>query len=186
MAGVEKHLGLGHPKVEQLNARIRQAEQFLASFNDRIGRRLDEMQGGNSARFLRNHAPAGDRGSTRSDCWRRKLQTAWAEAGALSGQFVEIQALEHNVEWYRGMHDKLLDRLTNLDMAVDGPIIRTQRVSEPVRRDHAGLTESPPCRADGALIAGLGLGLAAVYVLDTLDDRFRSVEELQSQTQASP
>lgn len=33
-----------------------------------------------------------------------------------------------------------------------------------------------------ALIAGLGLGLAAVYVLDTLDDRFRSVEELQSQT----
>lgn len=182
LAGIEKHLGLGHPKVEQLNARIRQAEQFLASFNERIGRRLDEMQGGQLGQIL----TAIMRQQVTEAQYKERLleqeaQTAWAEAGALSGQFVEIQALEHNVEWYRGMHDKLLDRLTNLDMAVDGPIIRTQRVSEPVR---ASTPASPNLRrvALMALIAGLGLGLAAVYVLDTLDDRFRSVEELQSQT----
>jgi capsular exopolysaccharide synthesis family protein len=35
-----------------------------------------------------------------------------------------------------------------------------------------------------ALIAGLAMGLLAVYVLDILDDRFRSAEEMQAQLRA--
>ena len=58
--------------------------------------------------------------------------------------------------------------------------MRAELVSDPVQ---ATSPASPSLRRTAmlALLAGLAIGLAAVYVLDTLDDRFRSVEELQAQ-----
>ena len=45
----------------------------------------------------------------------------------------------------------------------------------------AGLPVSPKLPLIGlmCMLAGLGVGVALVYVLDVLDDRFRSPEELQ-------
>ena len=65
-------------------------------------------------------------------------------------------------------------------MRQEGPDIRTVIVSEPVYNE---IPVSPSLRRVAALVlvAGIGAGLMIVYVLDTLDDRFRSVEELQQQ-----
>jgi capsular exopolysaccharide synthesis family protein len=102
------------------------------------------------------------------------------EVEGISGQLIRIQAIEGEIEWGKQMRDRLLNQLASLSGAEDGPIIRAEKISDPVR---ATTPTSPNLRRVAllALLAGMATGLAAVYVLDTLDDRFRSVEELQAQ-----
>jgi capsular exopolysaccharide synthesis family protein len=102
------------------------------------------------------------------------------EADELIGPMTEIDSLKATVTWFQEQLQGLLAKMANVDMAQDGPGIKAEVTDEPVR---ALKPVSPSLRRAGlvALVAGLGLGLAAVYVLDTLDDRFRSVEEMQAQ-----
>jgi succinoglycan biosynthesis transport protein ExoP len=90
-----------------------------------------------------------------------------------------IDDLEREVDRLTDLQDILANRMAAVDLSQEGPSIRAQLVDNPVR---AMKPASPNARRVAllALIAGLGIGLAAVYVLDTLDDRFRSVEEMQA------
>ena len=111
---------------------------------------------------------------------QRECFLAKQEAEQLIGPMSEIDLFEVNVAFFQEQLQGLLVRMANVDMAQDGPGIHTEVTDEPIR---ALKPISPSLRRAGlmALVAGLGLGLAAVYVLDTLDDRFRSVEEMQAQ-----
>ena len=106
-------------------------------------------------------------------------QQAQQDAADLTGPLLYIEYIEREVNRLYDQQDLLANRMATIDLSQEGPSIRAILVDSPVR---ATKPASPNIRrvALMALIAGLGIGLAGVYVLDTLDDRFRSVEEMQA------
>ena len=106
-------------------------------------------------------------------------EQAQRDAADLTGPLAYIEYLERDVNRLYDQQDLLANRMASIDLSQEGPSIRAELVDSPTR---ASKPASPNIRrvALMALIAGLGIGLAGVYVLDTLDDRFRSVEEMQA------
>lgn len=121
-----------------------------------------------------------------NETWRREaslranFEQARSEAVALIGQRERLQLLEHDLKFLRDLRDVLLEKIASTDLRQDHNDIRTAVVSEPI------LPKNPvwpklPLVAAGCLAAGLAGGLALIYILDVLDDRFRSPDELRTQ-----
>ena len=92
----------------------------------------------------------------------------------------EKRVIERELDRLRNLHDTLLDRITSIDIGQDQSNVRATVVSEPKAADGP---VSPRRSLVGlmCLLIGTGVGVAFVYVLDVLDDRFRSPEELSEQ-----
>lgn len=177
----EEHLGPRHPQVISLSNKVRLAEQYLLGYQDRLKQRLADLQGSHLGPMLVSMLRQKlNEARQHETILEQQYQQAMANANRLTGQLAQVEILEHDLEWLRNLHDVLLKRIAELDMRQEGPDIRTAIVSEPVFNE---TPVSPSLRRVAALVlvAGIGAGLMIVYVLDTLDDRFRSVEEMQQQ-----
>ena len=108
-----------------------------------------------------------------------RFEEARAEAVSLTGQLAQIEMLERDVKRLNDMNDVLLNQIASLDLKQNGQDVRVAVIEDPVA---ATTPVSPQLRVVlllvvfGGLLASLGL----VTLLDVLDDRFRSVEEMQS------
>ncbi len=175
------HYGEQHPEIQNLRAKILAADQLLAGST---GARQQPMNAAERARLarsleglLKQRVDALVRHEQKLAIEQQNLQR---QADGINDQLIAIQATERQIDWGNELRDRLLNQLATLTGAEEGPIIRSQTISNPVQ---ATAPTSPNLRrvAMLSLLAGLAMGLAIVYVLDILDDRFRSVEELQSQ-----
>lgn len=179
LAVLEEHLGPRHPEVIALVHKIRLAEQYILSHQDRIKQRLADLQdshlGPMLVTMLRQRL---NEARQHEAILEQRYQQAMDEAANLNGQLAQIEILEHDLNWLRDLHDVLLKRIADLDMKHEGPDIRTAIVNEPLI---CTIPVSPSLKKVILLVlaATLTIGLLLVYVLDTVDDRFRSVEELQ-------
>ena len=110
----------------------------------------------------------------------RQYAQAEEEAVQLNDRMAELRMVEHDLTRLRNLHDALLARINNIDIGKDQTDLRVAVVSEPKASNRP---VSPRLSLVGmmCLLGGLGVGVALVYVLDVLDDRFRSPEELQEQ-----
>lgn len=175
------HLGEGHPAVQALRSRIRAADEELARSAINNRQRTNALGDAALAQTLislmQQQVDALVRLEQELDQAEAKARD---EAAGIVGQLTAIQETERQIEWCTNHRELLLNKVASVSGYQDGPIIRAEVVSEPVQ---ATSPASPNLRrvAMLALLAGLAVGLASVYVLDTLDDRFRSVEELQAQ-----
>jgi polysaccharide biosynthesis transport protein len=175
------HYGERHPKVQNLRSKVQAAEQALDQSYELNRQRMNAMRNPDLARMLiglmRQQIDELARYEERLAIEEQELLR---KVTSISGQLIRISVIEREIEVDNQISDRHITQLANLSGAEDGPIVRTQLVSDPVQ---ATSPASPSLRRTAmlALLAGLAMGLAAVYVLDTLDDRFRSVEELQAQ-----
>ena len=108
------------------------------------------------------------------------FEQARGEAVSLIGDRERLQLLEHDLKFLRDLRDVLLNKIASVDLRQDHGDIRTAVVSEPT------LPKSPVWPKLSLVVAcclalGLGSGLGLIYVLDILDDRFRSPDELRGQ-----
>jgi len=173
--------GPAHPDVIDKTNNIRETEQYLLGFQQNANRRVDEIQRTELGPMLTHLVE-----QKLQEVWqreialRRKYEQANAEAMQLNSQLSRVESIKHEVEWLRKEHDALLDKIADIELLQDGQEVRTAVVQEPVE---ATDPVSPNLRHVilMVLVGGLALGLASVYVLDILDDRFRSVEEIQNQ-----
>lgn len=184
LQSMEKHLGPRHPEVVALQERIQQTQQYLVDYPRRTQRKLADIQENRLGPMLR-------------DMMRQKLDETWqkelslkaeadraqAAARGLSDQLARIDRLDHEVTRLREWDDLLRDQLARVDGKQDGPGILVAPLNEPTMAS-APVSPSLTRVVLLALVAGLALGLLGVYVLDTLDDRFRSLEEMQRQLRA--
>lgn len=181
LAALLPHYGERHPEIVNLRARIQAADEAIAQSYESTRNRMDSMQRGNLGQLLISLLRQKVDGLVRyGDLLAKAEADVRKQVEGISGQLIRIKGIEGQIEWGEEMRDQLLKQVATLSGAEDGPIIRADLVSQPVQ---ATAPSSPSLRRTAmlALLAGLAMGLAAVYVLDTLDDRFRSVEELQAQ-----
>ncbi len=181
LKAMQEHLGPAHPQVLAKMDKIRLTEQYLLSYHQRVNDRLSQIRntqlGSMLVQMVRQKL---------TEAWQREaslkaqFEAAQAEAVNLNGHLARLEIIKHDVQWLRKLHDLLLEKIADINLKRGGPEVRTAVVQEPVEADSP---VSPSLRRviAIALFGGLAAGLALIYVLDILDDRFRSVEEMQAQ-----
>ena len=178
------HYGEAHPTVIQARQAIQNSQQFLRNYQQMVRERTAALYDSQLAPTLIGMVRE-KLGSLRAheEKLGHQYQLAESEAVRLSDRTEELQSLAHDVDRLRNLHDTLLDRIANIDIGQNQSEVRVAVVSEPQARPHP---VSPRLTLVVAisLLGGLGVGVALAYVLDVLDDRFRSPEELQDQLNA--
>lgn len=102
------------------------------------------------------------------------------QAQTLSDKLAQIQTNEREAETLRNLHQSLLTQLNSIEISNGTGGFRVARLSEPM----VPMTASYPIvhQILGLFcIAGFGIGIGIIYVLDLLDDRLRSPEEVREQ-----
>jgi capsular exopolysaccharide synthesis family protein len=170
-----------HPEVRRLQTSVAALQrelggrQHLANSAEQgqYNRRLGEILVGMVREQLRQ--TIAHEGRLQSEY--RRAEDAAVE---LTGNLTEVQLIEDEQRRLTDLAQTLQDRLDSLDFTQDQAAVRVTVVSDAVA-DQQPVSPRLTVVLAVCLSAGTLLGLAAVYVLDVLDDRFRSPEELKQQ-----
>ncbi|GEM_PF-173030 len=175
---LREHLGDNHPKVRQLWQRIAANQRYLQDFQQRLRERLDAI-GSNelAATLLAMMQQRLAESLEKENALAQQYEIARSEAGQLAGGLAQMEMLKNDIAGLRELYGGLVRRLTNIELTGD---LRASLVTEPVE-NHTPVSPSLPRTVAMVLLLGLGLGLMVVYVLDVMDDHFRSVEEIHWQ-----
>ena len=177
---IQQNLGPNHPEVLALAEKVRLTEQFLGSAQERINQRVAELGKSQLGPWLVQMVQQKlDESRKEEQILKARFEEARTEAINLSGQLAQIEMLERDVKRLNDMNDVLLNQIASLDLKQNGQDVRVAVIEEPV----VSTTPVSPRLSIVALLAvlgGLGVALGLVTLLDALDDRFRSVEEMQS------
>jgi capsular exopolysaccharide synthesis family protein len=181
LRALQENLGPAHPEVLAKIDKIRLGEQYLQEYQDRARQRLAEVQTVQLGPMLVQMVEQ-KLGEAREleRALRVRFEQARDEAVQHNGQFARLEIIQHDLNWLRGLHDALSSRIANMDLKHEGAEVRTSLLEEPKANDSP---VSPNLRTVLVLVlvGGVGAGLLLVCVLDVLDDRFRSLDELQRQ-----
>ncbi|TVS07750.1 MAG: polysaccharide biosynthesis tyrosine autokinase [Planctomycetaceae bacterium] len=181
LESLQQHYGRAHPKVIELMQQIQAGRQYLMNYQEMVNQRLAGLSDGRLGPMLLARVEE-QLSNLREHEERLDLQYEQAESEAvmLNDRMAEMKMIEHDLARMRNLHDTLLNRIANIDIGHSRSDVRVAVVSEPKASDRP-VSPKLPLVAMLCLVGGLGIGLALVYVIDVLDDRFRSPEELQQQ-----
>ncbi len=180
LATIERSLGPAHPEVIAVRERIAQAERFLEGYQERLQRRIADLRSSALGPWLLEMVrQRRDEARQKEAMLETRFEETRSEAIDLSGQLAKIEMLERDVKRLCDMNDVLLNQIASLDLRQNGQEVRVAVIHEPIASERA---ISPRLGAVAVLcvFSGFGIGLLLVHLLDTLDDRFRSVEEVES------
>ncbi len=181
LATMHEDNGPRHPDVISKIDLIQMYEQSLADYRRQLDDRLAELQDTELGPILLSIVQG-----KRDEKWRFEdsLQTRYnqakAEAIELNEQRGKLSLMKRDREAMLTSHDNLVNKIADIEFKDNGTEIRTKVIQEPVE---PGGPVSPNLRQVilMVLFGGLTVGMGLVYMMDILDDRFRSVEEMQTQ-----
>jgi polysaccharide biosynthesis transport protein len=181
LESLQRHYGQAHPKVVELMQQIQGGQQYLMNYQEMVNQRLAGLSDGRLGPMLlaRVEEQLSNLREHESKLYQQYEQ-AESEAVMLNDRMAEMKMIEHDLARMRNLHDTLLNRIANIDIGHGRSDVRVAVVSEPKALDRP-VSPKLALVAMMCLVGGLGVGLALVYVIDVLDDRFRSPEELQQQ-----
>lgn len=179
---LRKHYGRTHPEILRLEQTIRNSETYLSEYQANVSNRLTQTNQSQLGPMLQSFVE-----EKLAKTWEHEKKLAEqytiaeSEAIKLNDCMAELQMAENEEQRLRNLHDTLLDRIANIDLKRDRADVQVSIVSEPTA-SLGPVSPRWPQIAVLSLISGLGIGMCVVYVIDLLDDRFRSPEELKAQT----
>jgi len=177
---LQQNLGPTHPEVVSLAEKIRVTEAFLQANQDRVNQRVMDLRKSQLGPWLVQIVRQKlEEARKKEQILQTKFEETRTEAINLSGQLAQIELLERDVKRLGDMNDVLLNQIASLDLKQNGQEVRVAVIEEPVVME----TPASPRLRNLALltiVGGFGIALGLVTLLDALDDRFRSVEEMQS------
>jgi len=177
---LSRGLGPNHPKVVGVQERIHLTEQYLRGYHTKVTRRLTELRDRQLGPMLTQMLQqAVAKAWSHENSLRHSYDQARTEAIQLNGDLAQLEILEHDVKRLRDFHDVMVNRIANIDLRQEHGDIRATVVEEPVPLKRP-VSPRLSIVVIACLFSSLAVGGAVVYVLDILDDRFRSPEELQA------
>ena len=169
-----------HPTILRLRSSIQDKESYL--------RKLPAVRAAELRQLTRTQlAPqllrmAWERLKT-AERKEQTLQAGFAEvmqrALSLNAETSRLKILEGEISYLQKYRAQLIDRITGIDLEKD-TFLRT-KVTTPPRVNHRPVSPKLAIVCLLSIMMGLSMGFGTVYVLDVLDDRFRSPEELRLQ-----
>jgi capsular exopolysaccharide synthesis family protein len=178
---LQAHYGERHPKVQQLSDSIQQTNVYLANYQQAVDRRSERLQDHHLGKMLRSLiAEELTKSRAQEQILADQYRLAQTEAVQLQGRFEEIAMLQREVDRLLNFNHSLLDHIDSIDINQNQSEVRVEVVSRP----QAGRRPVAPnlmVVATLAVFATFSLGAGLVYIVDVLDDRFRSLDEMKAQ-----
>jgi succinoglycan biosynthesis transport protein ExoP len=177
---MRQNFGPKHPEVTALEEKIRLTEEFLQVYQQRTSSQLAERcrnrLGPWLAQMLQQKLIEVIK---KEEILQVKFEETRDEAVNLSGQLAQVELLERDIKRLSDMNDVLLNQIASLDLKQNGQDIRVAVIEEP-KVSASPISPKLPYVVLFVLLGGFCASLTLVTLLDTLDDRFRSMEELQN------
>ena len=177
---MQQNLGPRHPDVIALSEKIRLTEEFLQFDQQRFstqnnGRRQNQL----GPWLLEMLQQKLDESRNKEEILKVRFEQTRVEAVNLSGQLAQVELLERDIKRLGDMNDVLLNQIASLDLKQNGQDVRVAVIEEPKVRS-SPVSPRLAYVALFTLLSGFGVSLLLVTVFDAMDDRFRSMEELQN------
>jgi succinoglycan biosynthesis transport protein ExoP len=184
LAKLLKHLGPRHPDAIEAQRVVEQTERYLSDYQYRAQQRLDRISDDQLApmlvsmlqeRLAKARAYEQELNAQLSQCEQEAVQ--------LNDQMAAASIAANEVERLSQLHDTLLNRIASIDINENQSDVRVTVVSDPVATERP---VSPRLTMVGlaSVLGGLCLGVCIVYVLDLMDDRFQTPDEIEQQIEA--
>ncbi|MDG2380186.1 MAG: polysaccharide biosynthesis tyrosine autokinase [Pirellulaceae bacterium] len=185
LMAIRDFYGSAHPDLVELQTIVGQNEEYLARYSADKARKLDAMQNRNLGAMLLSSAKGKlSTAIAHEKNLESEFSIAQHQAVEVNGRVARVAIIEHDLKMLRELHDTLRNRIANLDIRQDQAEVRVAVVSEPKAKD-SPVSPRLLTVCSTVLIGGLGFGIGLAYVLDVLDDRFRSADELRDQLDVS-
>ncbi len=180
-----EYLAAAHPEVLAKLDKIRIKEEYLYNYPQRINEWLTRIQDTQLRPKLVNMVRQKlDEMQALESTVQQRYEQARAEASQLNVELATLENNQRDLRRLRSWNEELLKKITDISLKQEGQEVRTEITQDPVAAVRATLPNKRRV-ALLALLAGLALGLAGVHVADSLDDRFRGVEEIEAQLKVS-
>ncbi len=178
---LQEYYGPNHPKVVERTRKIEQMQGYLAQF-DLIGSPRsfggDDAQLANTvANILNQRLESAER---QEEWFQKSFEKAKQESIGLTSDISQLDIVEHDLNWLRQLRNTLLNQIASVDLRQENGGVRTTVVREPVVAEKP-VSPKLSLTILAVLAGGLASGIGIVFVVDTLDDRARSPEELQAE-----
>ncbi|MGD9633453.1 MAG: polysaccharide biosynthesis tyrosine autokinase [Pirellulales bacterium] len=181
LKSLSQFYGPAHPKIAELNERVRSTEAFLASYRTNSGNRMSSFGSQELGPLIESMlAQSVVQAKRKEEQLAKSFDAARNQAAQESGDVVRLESLEREVMRKERYKDTLVDRIGRIDLRQLQAPIQATVVREPLPDE---IPVSPQLRnvLVLALFGGFGIGALIVYVQDVLDDRFTSPEEMMAQ-----
>jgi capsular exopolysaccharide synthesis family protein len=176
-------LGPKHPEVIALDNRIRETQRYLMNRKEVMGMVANEQSKTVLApRLLEIARTRLAMAETNEKEMDRQFSELREEALGRNQQVAEMQILTAEINQLQSHHTLLMERMRDLDLGKQTGI-RAKVITDP-RMNKTPVSPKLSMMMLLTLVCGLGSGLGAVYVIDLIDDRFRSPDDLRQQVGA--
>ena len=173
--------GPNHPLIQKLTTRIRDRQKWLAERPKSV---VDQMQKLSEAQLTPSLIDMSRQrlryAESRETALRQDFERENRTVSSYEYQMSRIKLLNFDLARKRELSVALIDQINRTDLGKERGGLRTKIVSHP-KAARLPVTPRLLVVALCALACGLGGGLGVIYILDVLDDRFRSPEELRLQ-----
>jgi capsular exopolysaccharide synthesis family protein len=180
-ATLGQHLGPNHFRMTEIQMQIDAVESQLSQFQRQLHQGMDGQQNNRLAKMLTSLLQEElARSWQHEQDMRREFDAAEQHAVELANQKAAVDLLAREVDRLRERSTALLTRIENIDISQHYADVRASLISPPVlpRRPISPVLLRVLFMC---VVLGGGVGAALVYLMDAIDDRFRSPEELQEQ-----
>lgn len=182
LAGIRRHFGASHSEVIRRLTQIDAQQSLIAAaqneLRDRVRNGIRDPEIGN---WLVN-AVSTELISTQK--YEQALQADYdsveQKAMVLSDRIANIQLAEREATTLRDLHSSLLNRLNSISIEPGSGGFRVAAITEPLVPTRPAEPVLSKILAVFLLI-GTSLSLGTIYVIDLMDDRLRSPEEVREE-----
>ncbi len=173
-------LGPRHPDVLALDQRIRETQRYLVNRRDLVGVAASEQSKTLLApRLLELARTRLSLAETQERELLKQFKDLRDEALSRNQQVAELQILTAEINQLQSHHSLLMERMRDLDLGKQTGV-RAKVITDP-RIDKTPVSPKLSMIMLLTLVAGIGSGLGAVYIIDLIDDRFRTPDDLRTQ-----
>jgi len=181
LSSLAEHYGPRHPKIVALRRTIDSLRAYVADHQRELSERANAIEKEQLGQMLTSLISQKlDQTRAHEAELAAEYKRAENETVGMHDRLAKLQLAE--AEWKRlnRLHESLINRITSIDISDEAGQVRAAVVSEPHASDRP-VSPKLLLTALLCLIAGGGCGAAIAYVLDLLDDRFQSPEDIQLQ-----
>lgn len=178
-AARNKGYGDNHPLIQRLSRSIQLKEQWLMDQPRLKRQRVGQVRNRQLApRLLAMARQRLEEAIGRENSVRREFEREKQAALQLNGQMAKLRILDADIVRLNSFYDVLLTRMKDVDLNKDKGV-NIAILGEP-EVSTSPVSPRLSIVVLAALVGGLGTGLFAVYIMYVLDDRFRSLDEMQA------
>ena len=172
--------GPQHPKVIERTNKIRKIEQYLDQFD---GVAAPREFAGDDEKFAQMISQILDQkvsAAVQHETWlTQSFEQAKQDSIGLASEMARLDIADHDLRWLRELRNTILNQIASVDLRQEHGGVKMSVVREP-------LVPSKPVSPNllltlvAVLVGGGSVGIGMIVVVDVLDDRIRSPEDLQT------